>query len=205
MRHQVMRAEPDDDPAIAVALARAFHNDPMFSFVMPHPLRQARGLLRVMAAGVADARRHGQIWVARHNSDIVGAAVWFAPGRHARGPLRTLAQLPRLVPNGFATGRRVPAMLRLLRRIDAAHPPEPHWYLEILGVDPAHQRAGVGRALIEPLLDLCDGEAQPAYLETQKRDNLSWYAHAGFELLEQLDVAGCPPIWTMQREPTRTT
>jgi GNAT superfamily N-acetyltransferase len=31
------------------------------------------------------------------------------------------------------------------------HPADPHWYLETMGVDPAVQRQGLGRRLIQPV------------------------------------------------------
>ncbi len=198
---EVRRAKPADRGGAVVVLARAFHNDPMFRIAMPDPLRQARGLLRVMAAGVDDALRHGEVWVARRDAATLGAAVWYPPGGAERGPLRSGRQVARLFPNGIATGARIPAMLRLLRAIEHARPDPPYYYLEILGVDPAFQRRGIGDALLAPLLRRCDDEMTTAHLETHKYDNVGWYARSGFATADRIEVRGLPPVWTMRRAP----
>jgi GNAT superfamily N-acetyltransferase len=71
-------------------------------------------------------------------------------------------------------------------------------------VDPLNQRTGAGAALLRPVLERCDTEGLPAYLETQKEENVPWYMRSGFELVQVLDVKGCPPLWTMRREPLST-
>ena len=54
---------------------------------------------------------------------------------------------------------------------------EPHYYLAILGADPLFQRSGRGqRRARSPMLERCDTEGVPAYLETQKEENLAYYA-----------------------------
>ena len=107
--------------------------------------------------------------------------------------------LLRVLPGLPAAGRRVVDLFRLLNRTDAVHPHEPHWYLALLGIDPSYQRTGAGAALLEPVLARCDEQRLPAYLETQKPENVSWYARFGFEVVEQVDIGRCPPAWTMLR------
>jgi hypothetical protein len=51
------------------------------------------------------------------------------------------------------------------------------------------------------VLDRCDGEGVTAYLETQKEENLAYYARHAFELIEKVDVGGVPPVWTLSRKP----
>src|SRR5262249_52746680 len=133
-----------------------------------------------------------------------GAAVWLRPGSYPRGTRRDLAQLMRIVPNARGLGSRLPAAMRLLARMDQEHPHEEHWYLAILGVDPLNQRTGAGAALLRPVLERCDTEGLPAYPEGQREENVLGFAGSGFGLVQVLDVKGCPPLWTMRREPKST-
>jgi GNAT superfamily N-acetyltransferase len=87
-----------------------------------------------------------------------------------------------------------------LARIERAHPLEPHWYLAVLGTDPRHQGRGVGSALLAPILDRCDAEHVPAYLESSKRSNVPFYERHGFRVQGELAIRGGPVIWRMQRE-----
>jgi hypothetical protein len=41
----------------------------------------------------------------------------------------------------------------------------------------------------------------PAYLETQKPENLAFYAKHGFTVADEVHLDGSPPVWTMRREP----
>jgi GNAT superfamily N-acetyltransferase len=89
-----------------------------------------------------------------------------------------------------------------LLSIERKHPPEPvHWYLSVLGVDPAAQGGGLGTALLKPVLDQCDSDGVSAYLESSKERNLDFYARHGFRVTEELRLPRGPKIWTMWREP----
>jgi ribosomal protein S18 acetylase RimI-like enzyme len=79
--------------------------------------------------------------------------------------------------------------------------PEPHWYLMILGVDPAHQGAGIGSALIAPTLAEADAAGLPCYLETAKERNLAFYRRHGFDVRHEAHIpGGGPKVWMMARE-----
>jgi hypothetical protein len=41
-----------------------------------------------------------------------------------------------MLAGAVGIGPRLPASMRLLAKIDAVHPREPHWYLAVLGVEP---------------------------------------------------------------------
>jgi GNAT superfamily N-acetyltransferase len=101
------------------------------------------------------------------------------------------------------TGPRLSGALRLLNALDKAHHEiaEPHYYLAILGTDPLYQRTGAGAATLQPVLQHCDDEGVVAYLETQKEENIAYYARHAFEMIDKIEVAGVPPVWTMSRAP----
>ena len=50
------------------------------------------------------------------------------------------------------------------------------------------------------MLERCDAEGLPAYLETQKEENLAYYARHAFELVQKVEVDGVPPVWTLLRD-----
>jgi GNAT superfamily N-acetyltransferase len=195
---------PDESRTAIATLARAFFDDPLFNFFIPDHVHQSRGLLAFMGAGYEDARPFDTIWGARNDAGrFAGAAVWLPPGAYPRSARREAMTYLRGARMFRRVGRRLPASFRLLGAVDRAHHAvrAPHWYLGILGVDPAFQRTGAGTALLQPVLEQCDVEGIPAYLETQKPENVPWYGRHGFDVVEQLDVRGSPPLWTMQREP----
>jgi len=99
------------------------------------------------------------------------------------------------------TGRNRRTGLKLLTEVENRHPPEPHWYLALLGVDPILQGHGIGRSLLEPVLTKCDVNIEHAYLETQKPENLPFYERFGFRVRDEVSVPGSPPVWLMWRDP----
>lgn len=40
----------------------------------------------------------------------------------------------------------------------------------------------------------------PAYLETQRESNISYYRRFGFELMREISLHDSPPLWLMWRE-----
>jgi GNAT superfamily N-acetyltransferase len=200
---EVEPVTPAAEHAVIASLARAFHDDPLFNFFMPDLVRQGHGLLWFMQAGYRDAKPYGNIWAASTNGKVAGAAVWLPPGAYPRGVRREAMTFVRGAPSFARVGRRVAASVRLLGAVDKAHHAidVPHWYLAILGVDPSYQRTGAGTALLQPVLAQCDEQAVPAYLETQKPENVPWYERHGFSVVDKLEVRGCPPLWTMLRDP----
>jgi GNAT superfamily N-acetyltransferase len=194
-----------EEHAVVGALTRAFYDDPLFGFFFPNLLRQTRGLMAFMGSGVADAKPFNEIWVARtDDGKVASAAAWLPPGGYPRGVRRETMTLLRSAPTFLRAGRRIAASLRLLGETEAAHHElkEPHYYLVLLGTDPHYRRTGAGSAALQPVLERCDTEGVSAYLETQKEENLAYYARHRFEPARKLEVKGAPPIWTMLRKPS---
>ena len=198
----VDRLRRDDRPAVIGALTRAFYDDPLFEFFLPNQVHQTKGALAFMAAGLADAAPFGDIWVARTVGKVASAAVWLPPAGYPRSRKRDLMTVVRGFPAFIHSGARAFASVRLLNEVDKVHHEvgEPHYYLAILGTDPLFRRAGAASAALQPVLDRCDHEGLPAYLETQREENLAYYAHHGFEMRRTVDIRGVPPMWTMLRK-----
>ena len=59
--------------------------------------------------------------------------------------------------------------------VEKQHPGDPHYYLPYIAVAPTRQGNGLGTALLRPVLDRCDTEGAPAYLEATNKRNLPLY------------------------------
>jgi len=89
--------------------------------------------------------------------------------------------------------------LRTARLQDAGHPDDEHLFVWWLAVDPAHQRTGVGRALLNHVFE--EAEA-PVYLDTANPANVPYYAGFGFEEIGRAAIPRGATLWFMRR-PTR--
>ena len=92
---------------------------------------------------------------------------------------------------------------RLMEQMASYHPREPHWYLPLIGVDPAHQGEGLGGALLRHAAHVCDRDGVPAYLESSNLRNVPFYERHGFEVLGAIQAGSSPTIVPMLRPPQR--
>jgi ribosomal protein S18 acetylase RimI-like enzyme len=176
-------------------IARAFHDDPVSEYLFPNPADRPGRSAAFYGFVLSMMQGHGAVYV---EDEIRGAALWQAPSPPRPGPVRT-----------FMTGLALWAAIRgamsrltvMGRAISKAHLREPHWYLGVLGTDPDAQGQGIGSALIEPVLQRCDAEGLPAYLESSKERNLSFYRRHGFEVDSEIQVPDGPMLWPMTRRP----
>ena len=152
------------------------------------------------AADLADLRRYAEISVAEHDGRIGALAAWVPPGALPRTGWKRVRRDLRAAPVLLRARHRAKAT-RLLAEVDRRHPKEPHWYLALLGTDPAATGRGLATALLAPVLARCDEEGVFAYLETQKEANVAWYARAGFTVCDEIELDGTPKVWCLRRDP----
>ena len=184
-------ATPADVPVLAGTLARAFDDDPMGVFAHPAP-RTRPPRLAYWFAGRMQALVGEELCFC--DEARTGAALWAPADRWEMGAAELLrAARP--------TSRRTPQLLAGFRRIDALHPHEPHYYLAVLGVEPRGQRQGLGSRLLAPMLERCDREGVPAYLESSKEQNIAFYARHGFRVTGEVRMPRGPTLWLMWRDP----
>ena len=184
-------------PVLTDGLVRAFADDPVANFMFAGERRRRRGLHSFFTTLIN--RQYlpgGHVYT---TEDRAGTAVWGSPDRLRHG----LAELLQLLPTApFILSARTISALRLLFEVDGLHPKEPHWYLGVLGTRTAAQGRGVGSALLAPVLERCDAEGLPAYLESSKHANIAFYGRHGFEVTGEIALPfGGPSVWPMWREP----
>ena len=135
-----------------------------------------------------------------HNSaycvdGYLGAALWLPPDVHPdENALAALLQ--RTIPE-----ENQQEIFAFTERMNSSHPSEPHWYLPMIGVDPAKQGNGYGSALMKHALARCDSESKLAYLESSSPRSIPLYRRHGFELLGTIQVGSSPPLFPMMRKP----
>jgi ribosomal protein S18 acetylase RimI-like enzyme len=190
----VRPARPDDFPALAAMLARAFYDDPITSWFYPDAARRMKHARRFFGIRLRQLAEQDLIYT---TTELSGAALWTLPGRwreDLRQSLMLLPMLPVLLP-------RIVRSTHAVREIERRHPVAPHYYLSVIGTEPEQQGGGIGSALLGPVLRRCDSDAVGAYLESSKEGNVDFYARHGFTVTEHIELPGGPPLWLMWREP----
>jgi len=188
------------DTAIAEAVglfARAFRNNPLNCAVFQSrdPERCRRANAHGMRALLPVAIERGLVQMIRLDGVIVGGLISTPPYTYPLPPPPFVSRLRCFLRQGWGISVR---WGQAFEALDGAHPPEPHWYLSTLGVDPARQREGFGTELLLDWLENADRDGEAAYLEADTEENVAFYSRAGFELVGELDVLGAR-IWRMWR------
>jgi GNAT superfamily N-acetyltransferase len=194
----VGQASAGDAPALARTLALAFEHDPVVAWFLPHAKD------RLARLELAFEEIYLRRFALPHDltfttPDRAGAALWIPPGEWESSTIESLRLLPHFAR---VFGRDLPRGLRGMAAMEAEHPHEPHYYLPFAGVRPAAQGRGLGTALLRPMLERCDRDGMPAYLEATTPRNRALYERLGFALLEEMRFPkDGPPLWRMWREP----
>ncbi len=171
-------------------LASAFANDPLFAFLVPDAAARPK-LLAELAACIV---RYGLLYGKAHATSpgLEGIAVWLPPKEDQPSVWRLFRVgfffLPLRV--GWRSFRRSATLHHQVTKTWQRLEPEPCWYLQILGVDPASQRRGHGRSLLEAMLARLERDGLACRLETTNQKNLAFYERFGFRVRETMRLPG---------------
>ena len=196
----IRSAQPAEAETLASTLASAFAEDPLFRWVTGAESGESiEPKLRVLFGALVkqEFRRDDHLVVT--NDDGSAVAVWMHPNQWKMSALTTIRVLPRMVR---ALGTKTPRMLGAFNAIEKVHPEPEHYFLEALGTAQRVQGRGLGSAVIRPMLDRCDAEGMPAYLESSNPQNIPFYARHGFQPTGEIAVGkGAPTVTPMWRDP----
>ena len=184
----------------AEVLERAFRDYPMSAYFMPDEVKRRKKQPAIYRMLVRSGIKYGEVYAT--SEKLEGVAVWFPPES------RRESFWDNLISGQFLTlllaGREVVKRQRTFAEYAAAVRvrciPGQHWYLQLLGVDPAYQGQGYSSALLKPMLARAGKEGIPCFLETQAEKNVALYEHFGFRVAEVWVIPGSSiKSWAMVR------
>jgi ribosomal protein S18 acetylase RimI-like enzyme len=188
----------------AAVLARAFHNDPLQSYVFPDEEQRSALSPAHFEPFVRFGHLAAEVWTV--GNPIGGVAVWCPPaGGSIDDALLEQAGFSRLpVLIGEEPWRRFNQMLQHVDPFRHADVPGPHWYLMVIGVDPSRKGAGLGGALLKHGIENADADGVPCYLETCQPENVGFYRNHGFAMLRHgIEPESGLGYWTFLRQPSK--
>jgi GNAT superfamily N-acetyltransferase len=184
------KAGRESIPIVAETLALSFYDDPVIMWCVPNDIRRRELLPAFFTAVVESYMNYDEIY------DVpagVSAAVWATPGAQDD------EQLPDRIGEILREdAERAFVALALMAEI---HPTDAHHYLFVVGTRPGWQGRGIGSAVMSPVLEKCDHDRVPAYLEATSERNKALYLRHGFEVESEINLPDGPPMWRMWRTP----
>ncbi|MEQ8858895.1 MAG: N-acetyltransferase [Pseudomonadales bacterium] len=183
--------ESQRQAAISV-ITLAFASDPLARWALPDAAAFVAAMPTFVDAFGGPGLAHGATYLVDGGA---GAALWLPPDVHPDDERMAAAMASHM------DERVLEDMQGVFEQMSHYHPPQPHWYLPLIGVDPACQGRGLGAALMRHAVERCDADGVAAYLESSNPRNISLYERHGFEALGTIQVGGSPEVVPMLREP----
>jgi GNAT superfamily N-acetyltransferase len=186
----IKKALPQDEAGAIGVMTLAFSADPMARWSMPDPAKYLAIFSSIAKAFGGNAFDTGTAYIA---NGCAGAALWLPPGTGSDEE-----SLTRLFDENTDDDIKAD-MQGIFEQMEKFHPTEPHWYLPMIGVDPAHQGAGIGSALMMEALKAVDRDGIIAYLESSNPRNIPLYQRYGFEVIGEIQSGSSPVLRPMLR------
>jgi ribosomal protein S18 acetylase RimI-like enzyme len=178
-------------------LARAFHHDPTYRFVLPEEDKRGKVLAWLFDRVVGYSLLWGEVHT---TAALEGVACWLPPGEtHLTfGRLVRSGLYATPLKMGLAAYRRFETYMSYANEFHKRCAPPSHWYLWAIGVDPSSQGRGIGSKLLERGLARASEDGTACYLETGVERNVRFYEKHGFKVVAEgtVPTQGLP-VWAM--------
>jgi ribosomal protein S18 acetylase RimI-like enzyme len=187
---ELLRLTLKERNAGAAVLGRAFAEYELLRYYF-HDETQRRAVADTFVfIALSVCLKYGEVYATSEKME--GVAAWLPPGRSPFGARQIIRSVPlstlvRFARQGASRLRSYGAYVDKLHRKLV---PYPHWYLQIIGVDPAHQGQGFSSRLLRPVLERIDRERLPCFLETNTVKNVTIYRRFGFEVISEDKLPG---------------
>ena len=184
------KATRPDLAHVTGTLALAFYDDPVLMWIVNDGSRREQLLPAFFGAVAESYLAYDETYVV---DEGVSAAVWAPPGAQDDEDLPSVL--------GESVEEYAPRLFEVLGLMEAKHPVEPLYYLFLLGTRPGWQGRGLGSSLMAPVLEACDRDGAPAFLEATSERNKQLYLRYGFEVTDEIALPDEPTMWCMWRSP----
>jgi len=199
--NQIITLEKPQFKSAAEMLTHAFFNDSTYLYWYPDSQERARRAPGSFISVLKYALRYGINQVTSPN--LEGTAVWLRPEYVDMSLWRLLLSgaLRHAFDMGYRSSLRMIPLGQYITKIHHQDAPFPHWYLQILGVDPKYQGNGYGGRLLGEGLIRADRDKLPCYVTTNTEKNVGFYEHHGFKVIREFVVPGTDfKNWSLLRK-----
>lgn len=173
----MFKAEKKDKQTVTDILSDSFFDNRSVNYVIPQDHRKKAKIEKLMAYSFDVCHAFGEVYL----SDCRRACALVLYPESKRTTLQSIWWDLKLAASVFGLARTIRVLSRE-QLIQKHHPSFPIFYLWFIGVQRNFQHAGIGRQLLQDLLQLSKTQQRPVYLETSTPENVPWYQKQGFEV-----------------------
>ena len=189
-------------PAALEVVARGMRDNPLNVQAMGvDSERRLIRLRKMFAAALPRTVRKGVLVGAFHDRRLVGVVAWVSPGQCQTKLGEKIFLAARMLPGvGPTSLQRIARWQGEWSKHDFA---ESHWHIGPVAVDPDLWGRHIGSEMMADCCAHLDTARVPAYLETDKAENVRFYEKFGFAVIAEGSVLDVPN-WFMLRSIART-
>ena len=188
--NKLLRLTRKDRDAGAAVLGRAFTEYDLLKYYFQDEAERRAVAKTFGFIAILVCLKYGEVYAS--SEKLEGVAAWLPPGKAPFGGWQLIRSVPLSVL--FRFGRQGASRMQAYGRyVDNLHRklvPYPHWYLQIIGVDPVYQGQGFSSRLVRPMLERIDWEQMPCFVETNTEKNVTIYKQFGFEVISEDKMPG---------------
>jgi ribosomal protein S18 acetylase RimI-like enzyme len=188
--NKLLRLTRKDRDAGAAVLGRAFTEYELLRYYFQDETERHAVAVTFGFVALSVSLKYGEVYAS--SAKMEGVSAWLPPGKAPFGGWQIIRSVPLSVL--FRFGRQGASRMQAYGRyVDNLHRklvPYPHWYLQIIGVDPKYQGQGFSSRLVRPVLERIDRERMPCFLETNTGKNVAIYRRFGFEVVSEDKMPG---------------
>jgi ribosomal protein S18 acetylase RimI-like enzyme len=182
---ELLRLTLKERDAGAAVLGRAFTEYELLQYYFPNATERHAVAVSLAFIELSICLKYGEVYAS--SEKLEGVAAWLPPGNSPFGGWQIIRSVPLSILFRFARqgASRMWAYGRYADRLHRKLVPHPHWYLQIIGVDPAYHGQGFSSRLLRPVLERIDRERMPCFLETNTDRNVAIYRRFGFDVVSE--------------------
>jgi len=186
----LLRLTVKERDAGAAVLGRAFAEYELLRYYFSDETQRGAIANTFVSIALSVCLKYGEVYAT--SEKLKGVAGWLPPGKAPFGGWQVIRSVPLSVLFRFARqgANRLRSYGAYVDKLHRKLVPYPHWYLQIIGVDPAYQGQGFSGRLIRPVLERIDRERMPSFLETNTEKNVTIYRRFGFEVISEDKMPG---------------
>jgi ribosomal protein S18 acetylase RimI-like enzyme len=187
---RLFRLTRNELEAGGAVLGRAFAEYELLRYYFPDETQRRAGADTLALTTVSVCLKYGEAYGTSERME--GVATWLPPEKAHLSGWQIMRSVPASILSrlGRQGAGRMLAYGRYVDQLRRRLVPYPHWYLDMIGVDPPYQGQGFCGRLLRPVLERTDREGMPCYLETNAEKNVAIYQRFGFEVISEDRMPG---------------